>query len=141
MLYSFGAMITFANTTDEALEALVAAREESRSFDLILTNMSLASEPAPEEHAAAELMSSDGGTEAKVRPEILNMKPDRGREAAGLTMLQHFGSHKIRIPVVFYIDEFRVESGTPPGAFGVTDRPDELLQLVLDALAHTRIGK
>jgi hypothetical protein len=140
MLYSFGAMITFANTTDEALEALVAAREESHSFDLIVSNMSLPPEPAPEEHAAAELVSSDGG-EAEVRLEILNMKPDRGLEAASLTMLQQLGSHKIRIPVVFYIDQFRAESGTPPGAFGVTDRPDELLQLVLDALAHTRIGK
>jgi hypothetical protein len=126
---------------DARFPALVAAREESHSFDLILSNMSFGSEPAPEEHAAAELVSSDGDADAEVRPEILNMKPHRGREATSLKMLQQLSSHKIRIPVVFYIDWFRTESGTPPGAFGVTDRPDELLQLVLDALAHTRIGK
>jgi hypothetical protein len=29
--------------------------------------------------------------------------------------------------------------GTPPGAFGITNRPDELIHLVLDVLERERV--
>ena len=37
-------------------------------------------------------------------------------------------------PVIFYISEFDPEKPKPPGSFGITNRPDELAHLVLDAL-------
>lgn len=42
-----------------------------------------------------------------------------------------------RPPVIFYVGDLTSE-GTPAGAFGITNRPDELLHLVLDALARRR---
>lgn len=38
------------------------------------------------------------------------------------------------LPVIFYITKIDRDRGAPAGAFGVTNRPDELLHLVLDAL-------
>ncbi len=37
-------------------------------------------------------------------------------------------------PVVFYVGNFNAKLGTPAGAFGITNRPDELLHFVLDVL-------
>jgi len=36
-----------------------------------------------------------------------------------------------RMPVIFYVG--RLDPGIPAGAFGITNRPDELLQLIMDA--------
>ena len=37
-------------------------------------------------------------------------------------------------PVIFYVGVFEPERGVPGQAFGITNRPDELLHLTLDAL-------
>jgi len=42
-------------------------------------------------------------------------------------------------PVVFYIGDLDEDRGVPPGAFGITDRVEELLHLVLDALERRRM--
>jgi CheY-like chemotaxis protein len=39
-----------------------------------------------------------------------------------------------RVPVIFYISERDATKPVPVGAFGLTNRPDELLHLVIDAL-------
>ena len=41
-------------------------------------------------------------------------------------------------PVIYYIGTPKPGAGAPPGAFGLTHRPDELLQLVTDALSRVR---
>ena len=41
-------------------------------------------------------------------------------------------------PVIFYIGIFDPKLGIPGGAFGITNRPDELLHLVLDALERKK---
>jgi CheY-like chemotaxis protein len=41
-------------------------------------------------------------------------------------------------PIIVYLGELRPELGTPGGAFGITNRPDELINLVLDALERVR---
>ena len=38
------------------------------------------------------------------------------------------------IPTFFYIGSYALDRGTPPYAFGITNRPDELLHLLLDIL-------
>ena len=56
----------------------------------------------------------------------------------GIAMLHRLEAEKIKIPLIFYVG--RVDPGAPPpaGAFGITNRPDQLLQLMLDALARVR---
>jgi CheY-like chemotaxis protein len=57
--------------------------------------------------------------------------------SAGLKALPIFRGEK-NIPVVFYIGVIDPDKGVPPHAFGITNRPDELLNLTLDALERTK---
>jgi CheY-like chemotaxis protein len=41
-------------------------------------------------------------------------------------------------PIIFTVGEYHPDRGTPPYAFGITDRVDELLNLVFDAIERTR---
>jgi CheY-like chemotaxis protein len=104
MLRSFGALITFAATTEEALRALRIGAEQHQPFDIILSDIS------------RDLPGSD--------------------PTAGLTMLPQLRDAGFQQPVVFYVG--RLNAGVPAGAFGVTNRPDQLLQLVIDALSRVR---
>ena len=54
-----------------------------------------------------------------------------------LPRLRNAGFHQ---PVIFYIGRPEPGAGVPAGAFGVTNRPDQLLQLVVDALSRVRGG-
>lgn len=54
-----------------------------------------------------------------------------------LPRLRKAGFHQ---PVIYYIGRPDPGAGVPPGAFGVTNRPDQLLQLVIDALSRVRKG-
>jgi CheY-like chemotaxis protein len=109
MLRSFGAMITFACTTEEAIRAVRAGEEQARPFHLVLSDIS------------RDLPLRD--------------------PTAGLTMLQLFRKKKLSLPVVFYVGNREPGAPVPSGAFGLTNRPDELLQLTLDALARVRGGQ
>jgi CheY-like chemotaxis protein len=106
MLRSFGALVTFAATTDEALDALRAGTEQHHAFDLILSDIS------------RDLPASD--------------------QTAGLTMLPRLRSAGFHQPAIYYIGRPNADAGVPAGAFGVTNRPDQLLQLVIDALSRVR---
>ena len=106
MLRSFGALITFAATTDEALHALRTSTEQHQPFDLILSDISR-DLPAPD-------------------------------PTAGLTMLPHLREAGFHQPVIFYVGRPEPGAGVPAGAFGLTNRPDQLLQLTIDALSRVR---
>ena len=41
--------------------------------------------------------------------------------------------------VVFYVGRVDRAAGVPAGSFGITNRPDELLHLVMDALERCRL--
>jgi CheY-like chemotaxis protein len=56
----------------------------------------------------------------------------------GLEFLERFKKKNTTTPVVFYIGVIEKDKGVPPGAFGITNRPDELLHLTLDALERRR---
>jgi len=109
MLRSFGALVTFAATTDEASRALQTAAEQHQPFDLILSDISR-DLPAPD-------------------------------PTAGLTMLPRLRNAGFHQPVIFYVGSPKPDVGAPAGAFGVTNRPDQLLQLVIDALSRVRRGR
>ena len=106
MLRSFGALITFACTTEEALHALQNAAEQAQPFHLILSDIAR-DIPVPDPRA-------------------------------GIHMLERLREEKIFLPVIFYIARPDANAPPPAGAFGLTNRPDQLLHLVLDGLARTR---
>jgi CheY-like chemotaxis protein len=106
MLRSFGCMITFAATTDEALRALRSAADQAQPFDIILSD---------------------------IRREWPQPEPD-----AGIAMLPRLAGADFHQPVIFYVGQVIPDAGVPAGAFGITNRPDQLLHLVLDALSRIR---
>jgi CheY-like chemotaxis protein len=102
MLRTFGALITFAATTEEALRALGIGADQHQPFDIILSDIS------------RDLPTPD--------------------PTAGLTMLPRLRDAGYQQPAIFYVGRPNPTAGVPPGAFGVTIRPDQLLQLTIDAL-------
>ena len=58
----------------------------------------------------------------------------RDTSTAGLEFLAEFRKDNQNTPVIFYVGEIDPTKGIPVQAFGITNRPDELLQLTLDAL-------
>jgi CheY-like chemotaxis protein len=63
----------------------------------------------------------------------------RGDEnTAGLEFLEQFRKVDKTTPVVFYVGGFDSNRGVPAQAFGITNRPDELLHLTLDALERKK---
>ncbi|MCK4793320.1 MAG: response regulator [Desulfobacteraceae bacterium] len=57
---------------------------------------------------------------------------------AGLKFLEKFRIADKTTPVIFYLGEFDPKKGVPAQAFGITNRPDELLHLTLDALERKK---
>lgn len=59
----------------------------------------------------------------------------RGQDPlAGLDFLQKLRELDRSTPVIFYIGVIDLDKGVPGRAFGLTNRPDELLHLILDVL-------
>lgn len=57
---------------------------------------------------------------------------------SGLDLLAKLNEQTRRPPLIFYITQVDVRKPVPVGAFGLTNRPDELLHLVIDALERSR---
>jgi len=55
-------------------------------------------------------------------------------EEDGVSTLKKLYKNKTYLPTIFYIGDVNEELGIPPHAFGLTNRPDELLHLVIDIL-------
>jgi CheY-like chemotaxis protein len=68
---------------------------------------------------------------------ISDMRRD-GDDGAGLMLLQGMRDSRIGTPVIFTVGRYQPERGVPGGAFGITNRVDELLNLVFDVLERTR---
>jgi len=74
-----------------------------------------------------------------VHYDLLISDMDRGGEAtAGLKFLEQFRKVNNTTPVIFYVGVFDAKKGVPAQAFGITNRPDELLHLTLDALERKK---
>lgn len=62
---------------------------------------------------------------------------DVGRDdgsADGLALATEIGHVRSGLSVILYVRALDRSRGTPPGALGITNRPDELLNLVMDAM-------
>ena len=57
-----------------------------------------------------------------------------GNVHEGYEFLKELFAQNIRIPTIFYITKMHEEKGVPPYAFGITNRPTELLHLVMDII-------
>ena len=55
-----------------------------------------------------------------------------GRECAGFEFFPDLEKTILKPPVIFYT--WGMSEGKPAGAFGMTSRPDELMQMIADAL-------
>lgn len=60
------------------------------------------------------------------------------KPADGLDFLKKFRKTDEKTPVIFYIGVIDPKKGVPAKAFGITNRPDELLHLVLDAVERKK---
>ncbi len=63
-----------------------------------------------------------------------------GDRSAGEALIRQMRAEGHEQPVILYVEELESGKGTPHGAFGITNRPDELLHLVIDALDR-RLGR
>ena len=59
-------------------------------------------------------------------------------EDEGIRFLKQIRERGILIPLIFTVGRFNPALGTPPFAFGITNRVDECLNLVFDVLERTR---
>jgi CheY-like chemotaxis protein len=59
-------------------------------------------------------------------------------EDEGIKFLKKMRDQGILVPVIFTVGRFNPERGTPPFAFGITNKVDECLNLLFDALERTR---
>ena len=57
-----------------------------------------------------------------------------GNVHEGYEFIKELVEQNIRIPTIFYITKFHEERGVPPYTFGITNRPTELLHLVMDII-------
>jgi len=53
-------------------------------------------------------------------------------------MLLRLRAANVLLPMIFYVHKLKPGAGTPEGTFGITNRPDQLLHLVPDALGRSR---
>lgn len=70
-----------------------------------------------------------------LRPDVIVSDMNRhGQQNAGLEFLKKARAEGISTPIIYYTGHVDEARGRPIGAFGITDRPDEVLHLILDVL-------
>jgi len=57
----------------------------------------------------------------------------------GLRLLRQMQERRSYLKTVLYTFNLKPETGIPQGAFGITERPDELLHYILDILERERV--
>lgn len=70
---------------------------------------------------------------------IISDAEREGSRREGIAAIPAIFAKSSETPIVFYVAKVEPDLGTPGGSFGITNRPDELLHLLLDALERTRL--
>jgi CheY-like chemotaxis protein len=117
-----GARILVVNDVPEEMDAVMGML---RALD-VQVNVATSSDDA--------LSMLSGDAYAVV---ISDMSRD-GVDDEGLKFLARTRHAGLRVPVIFSLARFDPSRGTPPFAFGITNRIDELLNLVCDALERAK---
>lgn len=89
------------------------------------------------EHSNAAAVVRVKGGFPRVHIVITDISRTAG-EPSGDLLPDAFQAERIELPIIFYITKVDNSAPLPIGAFGLTNRPDELLHLVLDALERIR---
>jgi hypothetical protein len=69
---------------------------------------------------------------------ISDMQRDRVSDA-GSRLIAWMWDSGVRTPVIIYLRRLDPSGGIPEHAFGITNRPDQLLGLIVDAVKHDRM--
>lgn len=69
---------------------------------------------------------------------ISDMVRKNDSEMAGIELIRILKESTVNIPVILYVGVIDETLPTPAGAFGITNRPDQFLHLLMDALERTR---
>ena len=96
----------------------------------LLAALGVMIEQVQSNEAALKALEPDGGGYDLVLSDIA--RPPG--EPNGIAFLSDYRARGWRKPVIFYISEVDQDLSLPLGAFGLTNRPDELIHLVIDAL-------
>ncbi|MGB0660298.1 MAG: hypothetical protein ACPGNV_08965 [Mangrovicoccus sp.] len=128
LLEQLGFMVIFATSNDQALERLHAGVEP----DVILSDIA---RPVFDESSVWQRISNkrDQGMAAdQILAEII--EEHRESEDAGVKIPGELSQLEINIPVIFYVTNLDHKKKAPNGAYGITNRPDDLLHLIMNAL-------
>ncbi len=100
----------------------------------ILTSLDVCTDPALSTEEAQHKASRE-------KYDLILSDMKRGSNpAAGLELLEALCHLGYETPVVYYAGQLDRNRGTPAGAFGITNRPDELLHSVFDVLERREVG-
>lgn len=86
--------------------------------------------------------STEGGMvalQSKVYDLVVSDMSRGGTPNEGLVLLQEMRKRRFPQRMVFYVGTIDADRGKPAGSFGITDRPDELLHLIMDVLERQRV--
>lgn len=71
----------------------------------------------------------------RARYDLILSDMNRGsNDHAGIDLLQALSASDLDIPIVFYVSKLDPKRPIPAGAFGITNRADELLHYVFDLI-------
>ena len=105
-------------------------RNERRMFNRLLAEVDVTTN-------TVDALKMTAGTRYDL---VLSDMERDGDGKAGMDFLKRLREQDSAPPVIFYVGSFNGSLGVPGGAFGITDRPDELLHLMLDVLERRAFG-
>lgn len=119
--YSIGISFDLARSNNEAQELFDLADKWKSPYDFIISDINRSKDVDP--------------TESKCFPSFTGSPSEAGCKLLQIVIGRYPDSTP---PLIFYSSD--ASMGTPPGAFGATDRFEDLARLVLDAVEHRKTG-
>ena len=91
--------------------------------------------PAARTEEALAVLSPDPAAFDVIVSDMHRREDGEDRPTAGLEFLtKYLALSGRKVPVIFYLGHYVAERGIPDGAFGLTNRPDKLLDLIIDGV-------
>jgi hypothetical protein len=107
----------------------------NRNERRMLRQLGIDVEPVTTTELALTALAPDQGGYDVIISDMHRVEDGVAHPEAGKELLARYTGH---VPVILYVGVFDPRRGVPGPAFGITNRPDELLHLVIDALERVR---